>query len=215
MKYLFLAISIFFLLISCKEEESINNLQENNLYFPPVNSDQWSSIKPTELGWSDVEIESLVRYLEDNHTRAFIILKDGKIVIEEYFGNKISGTELFDENSYWYWASAGKSLTSVLVGIAQQEGSLKISNPASDYLGKGWTNLTEEKENLITLKHQLTMTTGLDYETDDLDCTNSACLNYKADAGNQWYYHNAPYTLLEKVVEEATGIGYNDYTDQK
>jgi CubicO group peptidase (beta-lactamase class C family) len=75
--------------------------------------------------------------------------------------------------------------------------------------------LTPEKEQLITVKNQLTMTTGLEYNVSDLDCTLPSCLTYKSDAGQQWFYHNAPYTLLEKVVENTTGIDYNEYTDQK
>ena len=160
------------------------------------------------------EVDELLTYLESNGTRAFIILKDGKIVFEEYFGNNILGNAPFDVNSPWYWASAGKTLTATLVGIAQQEGDLSISSPTSDYLGQGWTSLTPAQERQILVGNQLTMTTGLDY-TLELDCTTPECLRYKATPSSQWYYHNAPYTLLEKVVENATGIDYNTYTDQK
>lgn len=59
------------------------------------------------------------------------------------------------------------------------------------------------------------MTTGLDYTTGDLDCTDPACLHYKADAGTQWYYHNAPYTLLESVVSAAANKSYQSFTDEK
>ena len=94
------------------------------------------------------------------------------------------------------------------------KGLLNINNTTSSYLGNGWTNLTADKENMITIKNQLTMTTGLEYNVSDLDCT-SLLLNLQTDAGQQWFYHNAPYTLLEKVVENATGLDYNDYSNQK
>jgi len=77
-------------------------------------------------------LENLFNYLESNKTRAFIVLKEGRIVIEEYFGDNINGTSDFDRNSQWYWASAGKTLTATLVGIAQQDGFLNIENPTSD-----------------------------------------------------------------------------------
>jgi CubicO group peptidase (beta-lactamase class C family) len=51
--------------------------------------------------------------------------------------------------------------------------------------------------------------------TEDLDCTEPECLKYKADAGTQWFYHNAPYTLLDKVVTNATGKNYNLYFAEK
>ena len=92
---------------------------------------------------------------------------------------------------------------------------MNINNKTSDYLGEGWTSLAFDKEKLITVKNQLSMTTGLDYQIADLDCTNSSCLTYKKDADKQWFYHNAPYTLLKNVVENATGVDYNDFTNQK
>jgi CubicO group peptidase (beta-lactamase class C family) len=102
------------------------------------------------------------------------------------------------------------------VGIAQQEGLLSISNKTSQYIGPGWTSLPAAKEDLITVRHQLTMTTGLDDAvTPDNDCTTAGCLVYKADAGTRWAYHNAPYTLLDKVVENASGTTYNNYFQQK
>ena len=215
-KYSILLVLAFFLSSCDKDDDPIVSSQEEpTLYFPPLTSDEWDSISPNELEWNTSELDNLLNYLENNNTRAFIILKEGKIVIEEYFGNNILGTAAFDKNSQWYWASAGKTLTATLVGIAQQDGDINIENATSDYLGNGWTSMPTEKEQLIKVRNQLTMTTGLEYNVSDLDCTLPTCLAFKTDAGQQWYYHNAPYTLLEKVVENATGTDYNDYTNQK
>ena len=103
----------------------------------------------------------------------------------------------------------------MLTGIAQQEGLLNINQKTSDYIGIGWTSLPLAKENLITIRHQLTMTTGLDDAVADDDCTLPACLQYKADAGTRWAYHNAPYTRLDTVLERATGLTLNAYFKQK
>jgi CubicO group peptidase (beta-lactamase class C family) len=172
-------------------------------------------VSPSELGWNTTELDTLLNYLQDNHTRGFVILYKGEIVVEVYFGNNVLGTAPFTRESQWYWASAGKTLTATLAGIAQQEGHLDITQPTSNYLGSGWTSLSPDKENAITVEHQLTMTTGLYYDVSDLDCTLPSCLTYRADGGQQWYYHNAPYTLVHEVVESATGIEYNLYTDQR
>jgi len=182
--------------------------KSESIYFPPIGSDAWDSVSISQLGWDESKIEPFFNFLNQKNSKAFILLKDGKIVIEKYFDS-------FNIDSMWFWASAGKTLTSALVGIAQEEGLLNINNKTSDYLGTQWTSLPKEKEDLITVRHQLTMTTGLDYTVKDLDCTNPECLKYKADAGSQWYYHNAPYTLLEKVVEKATGLNYNLYFSLK
>ncbi len=186
------------------------------LYFPPTGTAAaWETTEANRLNWNVDEVENLYEYLAANSTRAFIVLKDGKIVLEKYWGNNLSNTAPFTADSPWYWASAGKTLTATLVGIAQQDGKLRIEDKTSEYLGSGWTAMPAEKENLVTIRHQLSMTTGLEYQVPDLNCTRSSCLTYRADAGAQWFYHNAPYTLLRDVVEEATQTDYNQYTQQK
>ena len=106
-------------------------------------------------------------------------------------------------------------MTAFLVGIAQQEGIININNKTSQYLGRGWTSEPLLKENLITIKNQLTMTTGLDDGVTDDDCTLPSCLIYKADAGTRWAYHNAAYTVLDSVIVNASGMGFNNYFQQK
>ncbi|MEN0047154.1 MAG: serine hydrolase domain-containing protein [Bacteroidota bacterium] len=217
MTRLFLWAIFISLLLSCDTTEDLPpvDIANDDLYFPPISNNNWETSTPEELDWETEKLEDLYSFLEDNGTRAFIILKDGKIITEKYWGRNILNTADFDQNSTWYWASAGKTLTAFLVGLAQQDGLLNIAKPTSDYLGKGWTSLASEKEDLITVRHQLTMTTGLDYEVDNIDCTNPECLTFKADAGTQWYYHNAPYTLLGEVVASATGMSYNQFTNNQ
>lgn len=205
--------TLLLMLAGCKKQDDPPS--GSKLYFPPVDGNEWKTINPESLKWKTDELNNLYSFLSENGTRAFIILRDGKIVVEQYWGNNILNTAPFDESSVWYWASAGKTITSFLTGIAQQEGLLSINDRTSDYLGMGWTSAPLLKENLITIRHQLTMTTGLDYNVADLDCTNPSCLLYKADAGTQWYYHNAPYTLLEDVIAEAAGTTYNSFTDSR
>jgi CubicO group peptidase (beta-lactamase class C family) len=175
-----------------------------NLYFPPPNSSDWEAISPQSLHWNQSVIDSLYHFLEQGNTKAFILLKDGKIVLEKYFGEHTRYKE-------WYWASAGKSLMAFLTGIAQQEKYLSISDPVSKYLGTGWTSATSEQESKITIWNQLTMTSGLN-EGDDIGyCTDDSCLTYFADAGTRWAYHNAPYTLLDNVIQKATGKSANEF----
>lgn len=59
------------------------------------------------------------------------------------------------------------------------------------------------------------MTTGLNDGVSDNHCLADSCLNYIADAGTRWAYHNAPYTLLEKVLTKATGQNINLFTANK
>lgn len=184
------------------------NLNAQSLYFPPTAGNTWDTISPQSLGYCQSKIDSLYAFLDTTNTKAFILLKDGKIVLEKYFGTHT-------QSSVWQWASAGKTITSFMVGIAQQEGHLSINDTTSTYLGQGWTDCTPAQEERITIRHQLTMTSGLDDGVTDPFCTLDNCLIYKADAGTRWAYHNGPYTLLDGVVENAAGQTLNSFTTQK
>lgn len=184
---------------------SITNAQ---LYFPPTSGTTWETKNPSELNYCNTKITELYDYLTTQNSKAFILLKDGKIVLEQYF-NGHSATDS------WYWASAGKTLTATMVGIAQQENFLNINNKTSDYLGVGWSSATLSQENTITVKNQLTMTTGLNDSVPDNSCYTPSCLQYLAPAGTRWAYHNAPYTILDQVIANATGVSLNQYTTTK
>ncbi|MGB2458274.1 MAG: serine hydrolase domain-containing protein [Flavobacteriales bacterium] len=177
-------------------------------YFPPISSSNWDSISPSSLDYCQANIDSLYDYLDANNTKAFILLKDGKIVLENYFNEHT-------DTSNWYWASAGKTIIALLTGIAQKDGLLDINTSTSSYLSEAWTNTTPEQESMISLWHQLTMTSGLDDGVEDPYCTLDTCLVYLAEAGTRWAYHNGPYTLLRNVIENASGLGINNYAFQK
>ncbi|MBK9419901.1 MAG: serine hydrolase [Flavobacteriales bacterium] len=174
-------------------------------YFPPdVAGSAWETTDPSVLGWCTDRIDSLYDFLDTNGTKAFILLYQGRIVLEHYNGT-------FTQDSSWYWASAGKTLVSAIVGLAQEDGYLDINEPTATYLGAGWTQETPVQEAAITVRNQLTMTTGMDDGVPENDCTDPACLTYLADAGDRWAYHNAPYTLLHNVVANGTGQNFSTY----
>ena len=174
---------------------------DDELYFPPINPDTWETISVSDLGWNESELQPLIDYLEEKNTKGFMILYKGKIVVESYINSHANTT-------LWYWASAGKTLTSTISGIAQEEGLININNKVSDYLGTGWTSAPLEKENLITCKNLLSMDSGLDDSLgDDVSPTN---LQYKSDAGTRWAYHNV-YVKMQDVVATVSNQTWTDY----
>ena len=183
--------------------------QAQSLYFPPKTGTTWDTMSPNRLAWCQKNIDSLTNFLQRTNTKGFIVLKDGKIVLEKYFGT-------FTRDSIHYWASAGKSLTATMIGIAQQKGLLNINDSVSKYLGVGWSSETRQKEKLITIKNLLTMTSGMD-DNAPTPCTNedysTACLQYRVDAGTRWAYHTGAYKKLEEVVAAASGLTYNAATN--
>jgi CubicO group peptidase (beta-lactamase class C family) len=200
-------------LLSCDKKEEPTPTKQ--IYFPATSGNSWEKSTPASLGWDESKIADLKTFLQTSNSRALIVLKDGKIVIEEYLGKQFDGTTNFTANSNWYWASAGKTLTAAIVGIAESQGKINLDAKTSDYLGIGWTNLSLAQENKITVRHQLTMTTGLDDGVVNSDCTDKICLVYKADAGTRWAYHNAPYTLLDNVIAAATSKTLNTYLSEQ
>jgi len=188
-------------LSGCKDD-AIEPDINTELYFPPANQNTWEQISPSEFGWCTNSLNDLQAFLSSTNSKAFIILKDGKIAVEWYFDG-------FGPQNNWYWASAGKTMTAMLIGIAQDQSLLNINDPTSDYLGTGWTSLSSVQESQITIQNQLTMTTGLNYQVANLNCLDPSCLTYRAAPGAQWYYHNAPYTLLTNVIESASNQSIN------
>ncbi|WP_418263476.1 serine hydrolase domain-containing protein [Flavobacterium faecale] len=196
-----LTIMLILLLASCSKD---NPTPIESTYFPPIIGTSWETKSITELGWNSNAVQPLLDFLALKNTKSFIILVDGRIVMENYFDGH-------DASKGWYWASAGKTLTAAVTGIAEQEGYINTNNKVSDYLGNGWTSLPLSKENLITNKHLLNMTSGLD---DSDDCVTPDCLIYKADAGTRWGYHNV-YVKLQDVVAKATNQTWSDYFNTK
>ena len=174
------------------------------MYYPPTTGTTWETKTPASLGWNQAAIQPLKDYLLQKNSKSFMILVNGRIVMEEYFAGHTATTT-------WPWNSAGKTLVSATTGIAQQEGLLNINTRASQYLGAGWTSAPANKENLITSRHLLTMTSGLN---DASELVTTANLTYLADAGTRWSYHNVFQKLMD-VVAAASSQNFETYFNAK
>jgi CubicO group peptidase (beta-lactamase class C family) len=172
------------------------------LYYPPLTGSTWNSITPAQLGWCPTGVDSVVTYAAQQDSKALLILHQGRMVVEEYFGT-------FTADSLWYWASAGKTLTAGLVGQAIAAGEINPALPSRTYLGAGWSSLTAQQEAAVQVWDHLKMTTGLNDGVANPDCILPSCLQYTSPAGTRWAYHNAPYTLLDSVLIHATGQNLN------
>ncbi len=213
-KYLILA-TLFLFIVSCSNSSSDNSTSTpitptDQIYFPPIDgSNTWETKSISDLNWNQNAVQPLLDYLNIKHSKGFIILINGKIVMENYFNNH-------DANTNWYWASAGKTLTSTVTGIASQEGLISLDAKVSNYIGTGWTNEPLLKENLITNRNLLTMTSGIDDYVNGVysDDVTPTSLNYKADAGSRWAYSNV-YVKLQDVIANATNQTFPNYFNAK
>lgn len=87
---------------------------------------------------------------------SLLILKNGKLVVEQYYN-------YFGREQAHQMQSVSKSITSLLVGSAIQQGYIgSVDDPITQYLPK-YVHLLKNGKEAITIKHLLTMSAGFDW----------------------------------------------------
>lgn len=118
-----------------------------------------------------IEIESLtfehdgktmtvLEALEAENTDGFLVIKDGMIVYERYFGG-------FTEHSHHLWASSTKSLISMAAGILIDEGKIDPAAKVPTYIPE----LSDGAFADLTVGEVLDMVSALDYSEDYANLT--------------------------------------------
>ena len=184
---------------------------ESPLYFPPDRG-AWETVEPEQVGWDGAKLQEALDYAGDNQSSGVVILHKGRILAEQYFdvqgarsakykqrvlGRDEAGRAIEDV------ASAQKSVAAILVGIAQQKGLLKIDDRVSQHLGVGWSRATPQQEDAITIRHLITMTSGL-----------SARGVFEARPGTKWRYNTTVYAKSMDVVAAAAEMDRHELTRQ-
>jgi CubicO group peptidase (beta-lactamase class C family) len=114
-------------------------------------------------------------FLEKNDTRAFLVLRDDRIVYERYFGGVQPTTLLPD-------FSISKTLAALLVGCALSDGLIaSVDRPLTDYVPAVRGTPGYDR---ITVDELLRMTPGLDFREDSV---NGAVLYYTTDLPSLLY----------------------------
>lgn len=166
-------------------------------YFPPNDSDDWETADPVATGWSPDGLTALLDLVEQNKSSSFMMLVNGRVLVEEYFMGAKAQTRTDV-------ASVQKSFTSTLLGLARDKGLLKFDDFVSSYLAPGWSNATTEQEAQITLLHLMTHASGLSPNT----------LNYATPPGTAFDYNTPAYQKLRLVLEKASGLDINALSKQ-
>ena len=150
--------------------------------FESPHPDIWETAGASEAGFDGDALDSAFEYAMTDgfYTQAVLLIKDGKLVKERYRGitnaeaaglASISGLPEGQNASYWQdlygdrdatsaitsWSTA-KSFTSVLIGMAIEQGLIdSTSQPASDFIDE-WE---ADDRASITIQHLLDMRSGL------------------------------------------------------
>ena len=158
-------------------------------------------------------------FLRGTGTLGFVVLDDDLLVYERYFGGADRQTR---QTSF----SVAKSFVSTLIGVAIDEGLIgSVTDPVTEYLPE--LSERDPRFERITLRHLLTMSSGIRYEEqslplpwgDDVDTyygTDLRDLGLSATQivrppGQEWLYNNYHPLLLGLVLERATGMSVSDY----
>lgn len=154
---------------------------------------------------------------------SIVVLKEGKILIEEYFNDE-------NRNSLHDPRSVGKSFTSTMTGIAIRDRFIKSDTQTiSDfYQLNQFQNFRPSKEN-ATIKDLLIMSSGFD-GNDEID--NSVGneenmypnqdwvkfaldLPYQDSLKEKWHYFTAGVILLGDILNKTVPKGLEKYADEK
>lgn len=145
---------------------------------PPANPDVWTKVSPESVGMSSAKLSAAFdeAFADGTYTQAALVIKDGRLVYERYRGIR-SGERAALESHYgpdtqlidqFYgdrdrfslatsW-STGKSFTSVLVGIAMEQGHIESLQQRASVFIQEWA---DDARNQITIRNLLDMRSGL------------------------------------------------------
>ncbi|MDA7728528.1 beta-lactamase family protein [Flavobacteriales bacterium] len=170
--------------------------------------------------YNKAQLPEFIKPINDKlGTVAYMVIKNDSIIFEEYWNGYSSDSS---SNSF----SMAKSWISTLVGIAIKEGKIdSINQKACDFLPE----FCEGDNSTITIKHLLTMSSGLDWDEDYHDPLGQTAEAYFApnlrkqmmrlkaveNPGEIFKYHSSCSQLLAFIVESATGKSVNQYISEK
>lgn len=126
-------------------------------------------------------------YLEDHNTVAFLIIKKDTIQYEKYFRG-------YDKERIVPSFSMAKSITSILIGCAIEDGFIQsVNDPIISYIPE----LRKSGFEKITIKHLLQMTSGIKY--------NESYVNPFGDAASFYYGRNLRRSIGKMKVKRPPG----------
>ena len=199
MKNHFLLVPIFFatILLSSCGKDNAGPAIPSTYYYPPSTGSAWETINPADLGWDVNKLNEAIDFMGANNSTALIILYKGRIVTEKYWlgFNSTSSARIF---------SSTKSIAGFLTGLAQEQGKLDITKKVNFYLGTGWSKASLLQESLITVKHLITMTSGLNED-----------LTYDTAPGTKWTYNTLAYHKIYDILSAAYGKTNTEYTNEQ
>lgn len=227
MKTLNLSIlTLVLLLFACKSEQPVAAPETR----PEVKAIEDGLLGAIEIEGQEPETFNIYDRMEFHHVPglSIAVVKDGKIAWAKGYGmaNTESGTKV-DENTLFQAGSISKPVAALAALKLVQEGKVDLDTDINTYL-KGWkvpeSPFTETEK--VTLRRLLTHTAGMTvhgfpgYQQKDTFPTIEQVLNGEGNTPKIyvdtfpdaiWRYAGGGYTVMEKMVEDVTGMPLEAY----
>lgn len=212
------------------------NYYSHALSFPfgdPIKNYQWYTPKVQVKGEnkdlpvgskadSEISQEALnqiVKYAEENNSLGLMVVHHGKIITEKYFRD-------WNENLAGDSESMAKSVLSLLIGIAIDEGKIHSENDQVATYIPEWQNDNRKR---IKIKHLLEMSSGLRNSSSTISPFSDLAkmhLGFNAkdlvlgipseeEPRKKFSYNNVNSQILGLLLERATGKTYAQYLSEK
>jgi CubicO group peptidase (beta-lactamase class C family) len=163
--------------------------------------------------------DSTMNKIESYEPVAFLVIQDEKILYEKYW-------EGYSDSSLSNSFSAAKSIIGLLVGAAIDDGYIKsVDQKAADFL----PSFKEGGKEKISIKHLLTMSSGLDWDEEYASLFSPTTAAYytndlrklvdklgmEEEPGKRYYYRSIDSEVLAMIVQAATGKTISEYASEK
>lgn len=176
----------------------------------------------TDAGARSADFE---RFVTDHKVAGILVLHDGQVRLERYARGHSPTTR-------WNSFSVTKSITSTLVGAAMKDGFIRsLDDTVTRYI----TSLRGSAYDGVTVRHLLTMTSGVRWNEDYTDMSSDVALMYatkpdsgydmttsyvrklprEAPSGTKWVYKTSETNLVGVLVSAATRKRLADYLSEK
>lgn len=163
--------------------------------------------------------EGDVKTLDSIQTVAFLVANSKELLFEKYF-------EPYSPDSITNSFSAAKSIVGLLVGKALEEGHIKSLDQTAGYF---IPSMNEEGKQMITIRHLLTMSSGLNWSesgknpiSDNAEAYYGTNLKRQIDRleiidepGQNFVYLSGNTQILGMILTEATGMPLAEYAQTR
>jgi CubicO group peptidase (beta-lactamase class C family) len=170
-----------------------------------------------------------------DNIHSVLIVKDNALVFEEYFsGDDIDLSEGIGFSNKKYsmdtlhcQASATKSITGILIGIAIDQGIINLDDKLTDFYPEYEPN--DSRMYNITIEHMLTMTSGIPWDesfpyTDSRNSLNQQMysedpieyifgLSLTANPGTVFIYNSGTTNVLGDIISKASGTDLEQFAN--